>query len=267
MGTNQKQRSKQEIKLKLGGNSESEGDFAELTKLLQEELHKFFRPELLNRFDDLVVFKPLAQADMMQIAKLGIGKTQKLLNEQGYEVEITEKALAQLAQEGYDPVYGARPLRRLIQSSIENSIAIALISKQFAIGDIIVIDYDEQNQKYTFIKGVPKNPQVQTEEGQIPGQTGGNQTTQSDPSQQGAPVSSVNGVGNIASVPQNSQQSQPGASPQIPQPPVAPPIQEHFYGAPSLPESQPPVGNLPPQPPSPTGTGETIDGGMAAATA
>ncbi len=261
--------SKQEIKLKLGSNSEAEGDFAELTKLLQEELHKFFRPELLNRFDDLVVFKPLAQADMMQIAKLGIGKTQKLLNEQGYEVEITEKALAQLAEEGYDPVYGARPLRRLIQSSIENSIAIALISKQFAIGDTIVIDYDEQNQKYTFIKGVPKNPQVQQAgEGQIPGQTGENASVQSAPSQQGTPVPPVNGVQNTVPAPQNPQQPQSGVPPQTSQASVAPPIQEHFYGAPPLPESQPPAGNnLPPQPPSPSGTGATIDGGMAAATA
>ena len=132
--------------------------FAELTKTLLDELHKFFKPELLNRFDGLVVFKPLSEKDMGKIAKLGIGGTQKLLKEQGFGLETSDAALAQLAKEGYDPVYGARPLRRLIQNAIENPISIEIISKKFVAGDVILIDFDSQNQKYTFTKKIPPPP-------------------------------------------------------------------------------------------------------------
>lgn len=131
-------------------------EFLELEKLVQDELHKFFRPELLNRFDDSVIFKPLRPSDMLQITKLGIQKTGKLLQEQGYTLQITDKAVAQLAEEGYDPVYGARPLRRLIQTAIENPIALQLISKKFVPGDTIIIDYDATKNEYVFNKGEKK---------------------------------------------------------------------------------------------------------------
>lgn len=135
-----------------------EKTFKELTKTLMEELHKFFKPELLNRFDGLVVFKPLSQKDMSSIAKLAIGNTKKLLQEQGYGLEISDNAIAQLAKEGYDPAYGARPLRRIIQTAIENPISMDIIGKKFVPQDIILIDFDEQNKKYTFIKKTPPPP-------------------------------------------------------------------------------------------------------------
>ncbi len=127
--------------------------FADLSGLVTNELRKFFRPELLNRFDDVVIFKPLRRQDMSQIAKLGIAKTAKLLEEQGYHMQATDKAIFELAQEGYDPLYGARPLRRLIQTSIENQVAMLLIAKEFVAGDTIVIDYDQQKSAFTFSKG------------------------------------------------------------------------------------------------------------------
>jgi DNA polymerase III delta prime subunit len=127
-------------------------DYVELSGQVNEELRKFFRPELLNRFDDIVIFKPLRRQDMKGIAKLGIKKTAKLLKEQGYGVQITDKALEQLAKEGYDPIYGARPLRRLIQTSIENPIALQIIGKTFTQSDVILIDYDAEKNAYKFIK-------------------------------------------------------------------------------------------------------------------
>lgn len=126
--------------------------FDELSAVVSIELHKFFRPELLNRFDEIVIFKPLSQKDMTFISKLGIGKTQKLLKEQGFDVDVSPVALAQLAKEGYDPLYGARPLRRLIQSSIENPIALEIISKNFASGDKILIDFNSQKGDFFFTK-------------------------------------------------------------------------------------------------------------------
>ena len=95
---------------------------------------------------------------MAKIAKLSMLKTAKLLQEQGYQVQTTDAAIAQLAKEGYDPVYGARPLRRLIQSTIENPIALLLIGKTFVPGDTIVIDYDTNKNTFTFTKGAGAVP-------------------------------------------------------------------------------------------------------------
>lgn len=127
--------------------------FAELQKTVKEELIKFFRPELLNRFDEVVIFKPLRPEHMAGIARLGIAKTAALLKEQGFNLQITDKAIAKLAKDGYDPVYGARPLRRLIQTAIENPIALAIISKKFVPGDTIIIDYNDNTNEFIFNKG------------------------------------------------------------------------------------------------------------------
>ena len=127
--------------------------FKELDKIIRDELTKFLRPEVLNRFDEVVIFKPLRPEHMAGIVRLGIAKTAGLLKEQGYGLQITEKAIAKLAKDGYDPVYGARPLRRLIQTVIENPIALAIISKKFSPGDTIVIDYNDDANEFVFLKG------------------------------------------------------------------------------------------------------------------
>lgn len=128
--------------------------FQELAKILGDELHKFFKPELLNRFDEVVIFEPLTREDMLSIARLEIENTQKLLLEQGFDLDISQKALEQLAKEGYDPVYGARPLRRLIQSAVENPIAVLIIGRTFISGDKIFIDYDETKEEFVFNKNL-----------------------------------------------------------------------------------------------------------------
>ncbi len=126
--------------------------FKELNDVVKEELIKFFRPELLNRFDEVVIFKPLRLEHMYGIAKFSIKKTAGLLKEQGFDLQITDKAIEKLAKDGYDPVYGARPLRRLVQTAVENPIALEIISKKFAVGDTIVIDYDENTNQFIFSK-------------------------------------------------------------------------------------------------------------------
>ncbi|MCL4387316.1 ATP-dependent Clp protease ATP-binding subunit [Patescibacteria group bacterium] len=133
---------------------------AELSNILMGELHKFFKPELLNRFDEVVIFEPLSRENMNLIANLGIEKTKKLLMEQNIDLEISEAAIDQLAKEGYDPVYGARPLRRLIQTAIENPIALLLIEKKFVAGNTIIIDYDLSSQQFTFSKKIQNQGQA-----------------------------------------------------------------------------------------------------------
>ncbi|MGE5042073.1 MAG: ATP-dependent Clp protease ATP-binding subunit [Candidatus Levyibacteriota bacterium] len=142
--------------------------FSDLSKTLMDELRKFFKPELLNRFDELVMFKPLRLQDMAQIAKLGIKKTQGLLAEQSIQLVVTDKALAVLAKEGYDPVYGARPLRRLIQTAIENPIAVYIINKTFLPNDTVQIDYDDTKGEFTFTKLAPQVAQSGEENPQAP---------------------------------------------------------------------------------------------------
>lgn len=127
--------------------------FAQLQKIVKEELIKFLKPEVLNRFDEVVIFKPLRPEHMAGIVRLGIAKTAYLLKEQGFNLQITQKAIDKLANDGYDPVYGARPLRRLVQTVIENPIALAIISKKFVTGDTIVIDYNDNINEFSFTKG------------------------------------------------------------------------------------------------------------------
>lgn len=155
--------------------------FEELTKLLVGELRKFFKPELLNRFDGVVVFEPLTPKNMVEVAKLGINSTKKLLSAQGIDLGISDNALNQLAKEGYDPIYGARPLRRLIQTGIENPIAILIINKTFVQQDKILIDYDPKKEEFTFVKAAPElkpedaqtqsQPQSQSQQQVLNGQT------------------------------------------------------------------------------------------------
>lgn len=200
---------------------QEEKDYQELSGQVNEELRKFFRPELLNRFDDIVIFKPLRRQDMAGIAKLGIKKTAKLLKEQGYGVQITDRGLQQLAKEGYDPMYGARPLRRLIQTSIENPIALLIIGKTFELGDIILIDYDPEKNEYVFRKSGKKLTDEKAEkmEGKDMVKDDGTEKPadapsgqQTDPnsqniSQPGVP-SDPNSSGQTLSAPQNPQNPQ-----------------------------------------------------------
>ena len=130
----------------------NEDPYKDLSKLVLDQLNKFFKPELLNRFDEIVIFEPLSQGDMLQVAKLGIESTRKLLKEQNVDLQVSEAALAQLGKEGFDPVYGARPLRRLIQKVIENPIAIYLINKAVVEGETIVVDYSSAQDKFVFSK-------------------------------------------------------------------------------------------------------------------
>lgn len=170
--------------------------FADLSKKLMEELTKFFRPELVNRFDGVVIFKPLRKQDMKQIAGINIGKTAKLLKEQGFTLEVSDVALEKLGDEGFDPVYGARPLRRLIQSAIENPISIQIIGQKFVAGDTIKVDFDTAKGEYTFVKiatpqqlvagGVPGQPAPQQPGGMPPQSPEGMQNGMSSASPQAA---------------------------------------------------------------------------------
>ncbi len=239
--------------------------FQELSKNLMDELIKFFRPELINRFDGVAIFKPLTQKYMNAISKLGIKNTQKLLKEQGFGLEITEKAVEILAKDGFDPVYGARPLRRLIQSVIENPISMDIIGKKFVQGDIIIVDYDEQTKQFTFKKSLNSQNQQQEmgappQQGTIPvdpnNPTAQQNPTQLDPSlrqdgvQQGGQVVPQNGVYNLqqGGNPQMNQGMYPPGQP-------LPPQNSGIIVDPAAPITQDPTPAPPPVDPA---TGEAL---------
>lgn len=102
-----------------------------------------FRPEFINRVDDVVVFRPLAKEEMGAIAALQLNELSARLVEQDLAVEISDEALAQLVEQGYDPVYGARPLKRVIQRQIENALASELLLGRFPPGSVIEIGLDK----------------------------------------------------------------------------------------------------------------------------
>jgi ATP-dependent Clp protease ATP-binding subunit ClpB len=99
-----------------------------------------FRPEFINRLDDIVVFHPLDKAQIREIARIQLRGLEKRLSERGIRIELSDAALALLANVGFDPVYGARPLKRAIQAQVENPLASRILSGDFGNGDVVQVD-------------------------------------------------------------------------------------------------------------------------------
>ncbi len=107
--------------------------------LIHQELKDQFRPEFLNRFDAIVLFQPLTQAQIVSVARLMVLGVAKKLSERGIGLRVTDEALANLAEAGYDPAFGVRPLRRVIQDKVENAIAGLLLENKVQRKDTIVV--------------------------------------------------------------------------------------------------------------------------------
>ena len=123
----------------VGGN-QSEDDYEHMKQNVMEELKKTFRPEFLNRIDDVIVFHPLKEEHLEEIVSLMVNQLRKRLVEQGIEFRLTDEAKRYLAKEGFDPSYGARPLRRAIQKNIEDRLSEELLRGNVARGNSVVID-------------------------------------------------------------------------------------------------------------------------------
>ncbi len=109
------------------------------------ELRKFFRPELINRFDEVIIFEPLKFEHMLKIVKLQLKALRKLLEDQDMDFVCTDIAQKEIVRSGFDPIFGARPLRRAIQKLIENPISALIIEKKAQAGDTILVDFDGDN--------------------------------------------------------------------------------------------------------------------------
>ncbi|WP_217125647.1 ATP-dependent chaperone ClpB [Hydrogenophilus thiooxidans] len=128
-----------------------EGDYQVLKLAVMAEVKNFFRPEFINRIDEVVVFHPLKDEHIAGIARIQLKRLEKRLARHDMALKVTDAALMEIAKVGYDPVYGARPLKRAIQEHIENPLAKALLEGRFGPKDTIVVDL--RGGQFVFEKG------------------------------------------------------------------------------------------------------------------
>ncbi|MBJ7224004.1 MULTISPECIES: ATP-dependent chaperone ClpB [unclassified Brenneria] len=122
-----------------------ERSYTEMRDMVLEVVSHSFRPEFINRIDEVVVFHPLGRKHIASIAKIQLQRLYKRLEERGYHVTITDAALERLGEIGFDPVYGARPLKRAIQQLIENPLAQQILSGKLIPGKPVTLDVDGEN--------------------------------------------------------------------------------------------------------------------------
>lgn len=131
---------------------EMAGDsYEEIKAAVMNAVNQHFRPEFVNRIDEIVVFHPLGQEQMAGIADIQLSRLRKRLQERDMDIVLSDEAMTKLIAVGYDPVYGARPLKRAIQQEIENPLSVKLLSGEFVAGDTIKVDVDAEGN-FTFDK-------------------------------------------------------------------------------------------------------------------
>jgi ATP-dependent Clp protease ATP-binding subunit ClpB len=122
-----------------GAQADAAG-WARVEQRVRDELRNHFRPEFLNRVDDIIVFRPLSMEDLVKIVDLQLRRLEEMLAARNLRLEVTPEAKELLAVQGYDPVYGARPLKRVIQRELQNPIALELLEGNFHEGDTIRVE-------------------------------------------------------------------------------------------------------------------------------
>jgi ATP-dependent Clp protease ATP-binding subunit ClpC len=124
----------------LQAQNDTESNYERMKNKVNEELKQHFRPEFLNRIDDIIVFHQLTEAEIVQIVDLMLARLDVQLRNKDMGIEMTTEAKALLAKKGYDPVLGARPLRRTIQREIEDSLSEKILFGELNPGQIVVVE-------------------------------------------------------------------------------------------------------------------------------
>ena len=120
-------------------------------------LKRFFRPEFLNRVDEVVVFEPLTEPEIEQIARLEVSTVAERLSDRKVRLVVTDAAVALIAKEGFDPDFGARPLRRLIERKVENPLARKILAGAYQAGDLVTVDVVDGQFKFTQTASAPSD--------------------------------------------------------------------------------------------------------------
>jgi len=128
----------------------SEAQFEEASKRVMEALHGHFRPEFLNRVDDIIIFKPLGKDQLVKIIDLRLEDVRRLLAERKISLELTDAAKELMFTEGFDPNFGARPLKRAIQKLVQDPLALKILDGEVLHGDHVIVDADKRAGKMIF---------------------------------------------------------------------------------------------------------------------
>ena len=136
------------------GREELSDRYEDIKRGVMEEVKKFFKPEFLNRIDDLIVFHQLSEDHIRRITDLLLGRLADRLSEKQLTIEVSDAVKERLAKEGFDPIFGARPLKRTIERKIENKLATLIIEGQFAEGDTVAVELADG--EITFAKAATK---------------------------------------------------------------------------------------------------------------
>ncbi|BAZ14910.1 endopeptidase Clp ATP-binding chain [Calothrix sp. NIES-4071] len=128
--------------------SGDDNQYEKMQNRVLESLRTHFRPEFVNRVDDLIIFHPLSRSEMGQIIRIQLKRVENLLADQKISLEISPKACEYLVEVGYDPTYGARPIKRAIQREVENTLATKILENTFVPGDTVVIDKSEHGLSF-----------------------------------------------------------------------------------------------------------------------
>jgi ATP-dependent Clp protease ATP-binding subunit ClpB len=128
--------------------TEQHGSYEEMREAVVDSLEARFLPEFLNRIDEIIVFHPLNREQIRKIVDLQVAHLETLLEQRGYHLDVSEAARQEIANRGYDPLYGARPLKRVIQQELQNPLATELLKGEFEEGATIRIDYSAD--EFTF---------------------------------------------------------------------------------------------------------------------
>ncbi len=144
--------------LGFAGGDTTKSNYEKMKTKVNDELKQHFRPEFLNRIDDIVVFHQLSEAEIVEIVDLMLAKLDDRLKDKDMAIELTVAAKQLLAHRGYDPVLGARPLRRTIQREIEDSLSEKILFGELGSGTIVVVDVEGEGAERTFtFTGEPKS--------------------------------------------------------------------------------------------------------------
>jgi len=134
----------------------AEGDEKQAREAVLQVLRDHFKPEFLNRIDDIVVFKHLDKENIAKIIDIQLERLRKTLEERGITIELDDSAKELIVQEGYDPVYGARPLKRAIQTLIQNPLAVKLLKSEVASGQTVKIAAENGEMKFAAMESEQK---------------------------------------------------------------------------------------------------------------
>jgi ATP-dependent Clp protease ATP-binding subunit ClpB len=122
------------------GNQLWEGETDVTRDAIHRVLQNHFRPEFLNRIDEIVIFHPLTREQLTEVVDFQLKRVSKLLEDKGYYLEVSQAAKQYLAEEGYDPAFGARPLKRAIQRELQDPLALKILAGEFREGDVIEVE-------------------------------------------------------------------------------------------------------------------------------